>query len=49
MYVAMRRSDGARSQLYVAAFDLPTTAIPIDDEDDNARPTGRLRGGGDGG
>ncbi|MDX1945128.1 MAG: PQQ-binding-like beta-propeller repeat protein [Pirellulaceae bacterium] len=42
-YVVMRRGDGARSQLYVAAFDLPSTAMLIDDEDDNARPTGRLK------
>ena len=43
LYVAMRRSDGARSQIYVAAFELPTTATAIDDEDDDSRPTGRIK------
>ncbi len=44
MYVAMRKFEGARSQLYLAAFDLQTTAAgSIDDRDDNARPAGRLR------
>ncbi len=42
MYVAMRRTDGARSQIYLAAFDLQTTATAVDDEDDDARPAGRL-------
>ena len=42
-YVVMRRGDGARSQFYVAAFDLQTTATLVDDEDDNARPTGRMQ------
>ena len=43
VFVVMRRSDGARSQLYVAAYELQTAAVLIDDEDDNARPTGRLK------
>ena len=43
MYVAMRRTDGARSQFYVAAYELQTTAAAVDDEDDNARPGGRLK------
>jgi len=43
LYVAMRRTDGARSQLYLAAFELPTTAAAVDDEDDDARPTGRQK------
>jgi outer membrane protein assembly factor BamB len=42
LYVVMRRSDGARSQIYVAAFALPTSAVAIDDDDRNARPIGRL-------
>jgi hypothetical protein len=43
MYVAMRRSDASRSQLYVAAFELQTTAATIDDDDDRARPAGQLK------
>ena len=43
MYVVMRRSDGARSQFYLAAFELPTTPLAIDDEDNDARPAGRMR------
>ena len=43
VYVAMRRTDGARSQFYLAAFELPTTPLAIDDEDDDARPAGRLK------
>jgi outer membrane protein assembly factor BamB len=43
LYAAMRRTDGARSQFYVAAFELQTTAAAVDDEDDNARPSGRLK------
>jgi outer membrane protein assembly factor BamB len=43
MYVVMRRTDGARSQFYIAAYELQTTATVVDDEDDNARPGGRLK------
>jgi len=43
LYVAMRRTDGGRSQLYVAALELPTTAAAVDDEDDDARPIGRFK------
>ncbi|MCI0358172.1 MAG: PQQ-binding-like beta-propeller repeat protein [Planctomycetaceae bacterium] len=43
LYVAMRRTDGARSQLYVAALELQTTAAAVDDDDDDARPTGRMK------
>ena len=44
IYVAMRRVEGARSQLYLAAFELPTTPVSQPDErDENARPTGRLK------
>jgi outer membrane protein assembly factor BamB len=43
MYVAMRRTDGARSQIYLAAFELQTTAAAVDDEDDDSRPAGRMK------
>jgi outer membrane protein assembly factor BamB len=44
IYVAMRRVEGARSQLFLAAFELPTTPVSQPDErDENARPTGRLK------
>jgi outer membrane protein assembly factor BamB len=44
IYVAMRRVEGARSQLFLAAFDLPTTPVSQPDErDENARPMGRLK------
>jgi outer membrane protein assembly factor BamB len=42
LYVAMRRSEGSRSQIYVAAYELQTTAAAVDDADDDARPGGRL-------
>jgi outer membrane protein assembly factor BamB len=43
IYVAMRRVEGARSQLYLAAFELQMTPIgQPDDRDENFRPTGRL-------
>jgi outer membrane protein assembly factor BamB len=43
-YVAMRRVEGGRSQLFLAAFELPTTPVPQPDErDDNGRPTGQLK------
>jgi outer membrane protein assembly factor BamB len=42
MYVAMRRSEGSRSQIYVAAYELQTASAAVDDEDDDARPGGRL-------
>ena len=43
IYVAMRRADGPRAQIYVACFDLPTSPTVIDDAEDDSRPTGRLR------
>jgi hypothetical protein len=43
LYVAMRHVEGSRSQLHIACFELPTTSLVVNDEDDNARPTGRLR------
>ena len=44
IYVAMRRVDGARSQVYVAAFELQTTAVGAVDADAlNARPSGRMK------
>jgi outer membrane protein assembly factor BamB len=44
IYVAMRRVEGARSQLHLAAFDLQTTPIgQTDDRDENGRSTGRLK------
>jgi outer membrane protein assembly factor BamB/predicted negative regulator of RcsB-dependent stress response len=44
LYVAMRRVEGARSQLYLAAFELQTTpAGQADDLDENSRPAGRLK------
>ena len=43
LYVAMRHVEGSRSQIYVACFDLATTFAPANDDDDDARPTGRLR------
>ncbi len=42
LYVVMRRSEGSRSQFYIAAFELQTMAAAMDDEDDDARPGGRL-------
>jgi outer membrane protein assembly factor BamB len=43
-YVAMRRTEAGRSQIFAAAFELQTTATAIaDDRDDNARPGGRLK------
>ncbi len=43
LYVVMRRSEGPRSQIHVACFELPTGPTVVDDTDDNARPTGRMR------
>jgi outer membrane protein assembly factor BamB len=43
MYAAMRRSDGARSGIFVAGYELLTTAVAVDDKDDDARPAGRQR------
>ena len=43
MYVAMRHAEGSRSQIYIACFELSTTFTPLNDKDDDARPTGRLR------
>ena len=42
-YLAMRRAQGAQSQLYLAAYELQTSAgEPIELRDENARPRGRL-------
>ena len=42
-YLAMRRAQGARSQLYLAAYELQTAAgEPVDLSDENVRPRGRL-------
>ena len=42
-YLAMRRAQGARSQLYLAAYELQTAAgEPLDLRDENVRPRGRL-------
>ncbi|WP_254507260.1 outer membrane protein assembly factor BamB family protein [Anatilimnocola floriformis] len=43
LYVAMRHAEGSRSQIYVACYELSTTFAPLNDDDDDARPTGRLR------
>jgi len=44
IYTIMRRVEGVRTQFYLAAFELQTTpAIYLDDRDENARPTGRLK------
>ena len=44
LFVVMRKLEGARTQLYLAAFDLPTTSAgAIDDREDDARPAGRLK------
>jgi hypothetical protein len=43
LYVAMRHVEGSRSQIYVACFELATTFASLNDDDDDARPTGRLR------
>jgi outer membrane protein assembly factor BamB len=43
-YTALRRIDGSRSQVYLAAYELQTAAgEPIDFRDENARPRGRLK------
>lgn len=42
LYVAMRHVEGSRSQIYVACFELATTYVPSND-DEESRPTGRLR------
>ena len=41
-YVAMRKGEGSRSQIYVAAYELQTAPTAVDDADDDARPGGRL-------
>lgn len=42
-YLATRRVEGARSQIYLAAYALQTAAgEPVDFRDENARPRGRL-------
>ena len=44
LYVAMRRVDGARSQIYVAAFELQTTAVGAEDAEAlGARPSGCMK------
>lgn len=44
IYVAMRRTEAARSQLYLAAFELLTTPTgAIDESDERSRQTGRLK------
>jgi outer membrane protein assembly factor BamB len=44
VYVAMRKLEGSRSQIYLAAFELQTTSAGVpDDRDDDARPSGRLK------
>ena len=43
LYVAMRHVEGSRSQIYIACFELATTFVPTSDEEDDARPAGRLR------
>jgi outer membrane protein assembly factor BamB len=44
IYAAMRRVEGSRSQIYLAAFELQTTPLAQpEDRDENARPTGRLK------
>jgi outer membrane protein assembly factor BamB len=43
VFVVMRKSEAARSQLYVAAFERQTTAVGVNDDGDEARPTGRLK------
>lgn len=43
-YTAMRRVEGARSQLFLAAYELQTTVgEPVGDREENARRRGRLR------
>jgi outer membrane protein assembly factor BamB len=43
LFVVMRKSEAARSQLYVAAFERQTTAANVNDDEDESRPTGRLK------
>jgi len=44
IYAAMRKLEGARTQLYLAAFELLTTSAgTADDRRDDARPAGRLK------
>ena len=44
IYVAMRRTEAARSQLYLASFELLTTPTGAADEsDERSRQTGRLK------
>jgi outer membrane protein assembly factor BamB len=43
LYVAMRHVEGSRSQIYVACFELATTYVPSNDDQDDPRPAGRLR------
>ena len=40
--IRMRHVEGSRSQVYVACFELATTFVPSND-DEESRPTGRLR------
>lgn len=43
-YTALRRVEGGRSQLFLAAYELQTTVgETVDWRDENARPSGRLR------
>jgi outer membrane protein assembly factor BamB len=43
-YVAMRRTEGARSQLYLAAFATPTASAPSTDElDETAQAHGKIK------
>ncbi|QDU31643.1 Outer membrane protein assembly factor BamB [Anatilimnocola aggregata] len=43
LYVAMRHVEGSRSQVHIACYELATTAVPTNDDDDDSRPIGRLR------
>jgi len=44
IYVAMRKLEGARTQLHLAAFELQTTSLGVvDDRAEDARPAGRMR------
>lgn len=43
LYVAMRHVEGSRSQIYVACFELATTYVPNNEDQDDPRPAGRLR------
>lgn len=43
LYVAMRHVEGSRSQIYISCFELATTYVPSNDDQDDPRPAGRLR------